>query len=73
MLTLTPTAKEYLSTMTEHENKNYVRLGVFGGGCSGFTYKWDFVDEAPYAWRKKYPHVTEKIDQLEKRIKKLEK
>jgi iron-sulfur cluster assembly accessory protein len=46
MLTLTPTAKEYLSTMTKHENKNYVRLGVFGGGCSGFTYKWDFVDEA---------------------------
>jgi hypothetical protein len=25
------------------------------------------------AWRKKYPHVTKKIDELEARIKKLEK
>ena len=25
------------------------------------------------AWRKKYPYVTKKIDELEKRIKKLEK
>jgi hypothetical protein len=25
------------------------------------------------AWRKKYPHVTKKIDELEKRIKELEK
>jgi hypothetical protein len=33
---------------------------------------WTWLTPAPDAWRKKYPHVTEKIDQLEKRIKKLE-
>jgi len=27
----------------------------------------------PEAWRKKYPKITKKIDDLEKRIKKLEK
>jgi hypothetical protein len=33
---------------------------------------WAWLTPAPDAWRKKYPHVTEKIDQLETRIKKLE-
>ena len=33
---------------------------------------WTWLTPAPDAWRKKYPHVTEKIDQLETRIKKLE-
>jgi len=25
-------------------NKKYVYLGVEGGGCSGFQYKWDFTE-----------------------------
>ena len=45
MLFVTDTAKDYLSKATVGENKSYVRLGVYGGGCSGFQYKWDFVDE----------------------------
>ena len=43
-LQLTSSAKEYLSMMTEHHNKNYVHLSVEGGGCSGFQYKWEFTD-----------------------------
>lgn len=34
---------------------------------------WTWFKQDDDAWRKKYPHVTAKIDQLENRIKKLEK
>jgi len=33
---------------------------------------WTWLQNEPNAWRKKYPHVTSKIDELEDRIKKLE-
>jgi|TARA_R110000765_G_scaffold182862_3_gene288816 iron-sulfur cluster assembly accessory protein len=45
MITLTDNAKEYLTTQTANQDSKYVRLGVYGGGCSGFQYKWDFVNE----------------------------
>ena len=32
-----------------------------------------WLEQPKDAWRKKYPYVTKKIDELEKRIKKLEK
>jgi predicted RND superfamily exporter protein len=33
---------------------------------------WTWLQEPPDAWRKKYPKVTKKIDELELRIKTLE-
>ena len=33
---------------------------------------WDFLQDDPEAWRKRYPKVTKKVDELEARIKKLE-
>jgi hypothetical protein len=36
-------------------------------------YGWTWFDQPEDAWRKKYPHVTKKIDTLEKRIEELEK
>jgi iron-sulfur cluster assembly accessory protein len=45
MLSITDGAKEYLTTQITNQNSKYVRLGVYGGGCSGFQYKWDFVNE----------------------------
>jgi len=45
MLTLTDSAREYLTKTTESERKRFAHLSVFGGGCSGFQYKWDMVDE----------------------------
>jgi len=33
---------------------------------------WEFLQDDPNAWRKRYPKVTRKIDELESRIKKLE-
>ena len=45
MLQITDSAKEYLMSMTESERKRFAYLSVLGGGCSGFQYKWDMVDE----------------------------
>ena len=45
MLTLTDSAKEYLTKTTESERKRFAYLKVLGGGCSGFQYKWDMIDE----------------------------
>ena len=44
MITITPEAKEYLDKV---RNDDYVTLGVKGGGCSGFTYVWDFKKNWP--------------------------
>tara|TARA_B100001996_G_scaffold370212_1_gene344379 strand:- start:442 stop:747 length:306 start_codon:yes stop_codon:yes gene_type:complete len=44
MINLTDQAKDYLSTMIDFHEKKYAYLSVNGGGCSGFTYKWDMVD-----------------------------
>lgn len=33
---------------------------------------WDFLQDDPMAWRKRYPKVTKKIDELESRIRELE-
>ena len=33
----------------------------------------NWFEQPEDAWREKYPHVTKKIDELETRIKKLEK
>ena len=34
---------------------------------------WTWLQQPEDGWRKKYPYVTKKIDELEQRIKKLEK
>ena len=33
---------------------------------------WTWLEQPSDAWRKKYPHVTKKIDELEARLNKLE-
>jgi iron-sulfur cluster assembly accessory protein len=45
MITLTENAKNYLSTTTKAHDKKYAFLSVNGGGCSGFQYKWDMLDD----------------------------
>ena len=34
---------------------------------------WTWLEQPEDAWRKRYPKITAKIDELEKRIKQLEK
>ena len=34
---------------------------------------WTWLQNDPNAWRKRYPRITKKIDELEERIAELEK
>ena len=36
-------------------------------------YGWTWLEQPEDAWRKKYPKITKKIDELEKRLEELEK
>ena len=45
MIQLTDNAKEYLANQTESQRKRFAYLSVLGGGCSGFQYKWDMIDD----------------------------
>jgi len=45
MISITAKAKDYLTEMTWAQDKKYAFLSVNGGGCSGFQYKWDMLDE----------------------------
>lgn len=45
MITVSPTAKEYIHDLMEAEHKGadaFVRVGVKGGGCSGLEYQLSF-------------------------------
>ena len=42
MIRLTENAIEYLNSIKKDD---IVTLGVQGGGCSGFQYKWDMVND----------------------------
>ena len=44
MLDITQEAKDYLRVITKEHNKEYIAFGVKGGGCSGFSYIWDFSE-----------------------------
>ena len=44
MIAITEAAKQHLIEITTKESK-LVKLGVKGGGCSGFTYDWQLIDK----------------------------
>ncbi|OGM95998.1 MAG: hypothetical protein A3B86_01955 [Candidatus Yanofskybacteria bacterium RIFCSPHIGHO2_02_FULL_38_22b] len=46
MITVTPKAAERLREMMAEEKKNFLRVYVQGGGCSGFQYGL-MLDEGP--------------------------
>ena len=45
MITITENAKKYLYDIAKKNDKKFVSFGVSGGGCAGFSYKWDYIDE----------------------------
>ena len=47
MITLTQKAKDYLMGMLWEQDRKYAFLSVNGGGCSGFTYVWDYKKNWP--------------------------
>ncbi len=44
-VTLTNSAITYLKNTAINSGKDYIWFGVKGGGCSGFQYVWEFVDD----------------------------
>ena len=45
MITVSPTAKDYIDSLMADQHKGadtFVRVGVKSGGCSGLEYKLDF-------------------------------
>lgn len=45
MITVTESAAEHLKSISEEQEK-IVRLGIKGGGCAGFSYTWDLIEES---------------------------
>ncbi len=52
MMTLTPTATEEVKRLMQKEQKPNLalRVGVKGGGCSGFSYVFSIEEAAPKAY-----------------------
>lgn len=44
MFKLTNSARDYIRYVCQEYQKPAVKLEVKGGGCSGFTYNYEFVD-----------------------------
>jgi len=44
--TLTEAAQDRINELCTENNRWGVSLNVKGGGCAGFEYEWEFVDEA---------------------------
>jgi len=42
---LTEKARDYLLNACLLEKRDTIRLEVIGGGCAGFSYKYDFTDK----------------------------
>ena len=45
MIQITDNAKHQLIDICTKEAMPFVRLGLQGGGCSGFMYNWDLTEE----------------------------
>ena len=47
MISITEEANEHLSRIVRDQDVKGIELGVKGGGCAGFTYEWDLVEDIP--------------------------
>jgi iron-sulfur cluster assembly protein len=45
-VTLTPGAAKRIAAIMADQSRGYLRVAVQGGGCSGFSYAFDFADTA---------------------------
>ena len=47
IVTITNSAKTYLTNAMKNHGKDNVMLAIDSGGCNGFTYNWEFTDDVP--------------------------
>jgi iron-sulfur cluster insertion protein len=45
IVNITEKARNHLLEICNTEKQDYIHLSVAGGGCAGFSYKWDFTDQ----------------------------
>lgn len=45
MISITTPAKEYMQARLEKSGMKYARIALKGGGCAGFTYKWEETND----------------------------
>jgi iron-sulfur cluster assembly accessory protein len=66
VIDLTPRAEEQFRKMLdEHPGFKYVRLGVLGGGCSGFEWQLALIDEYKPDWASyEFKTVTIYVDPI---------
>jgi iron-sulfur cluster assembly accessory protein len=45
MIKITPEAEDHLKSIQDANGGKFPRLGVAGGGCAGFKYDWQLVED----------------------------
>jgi iron-sulfur cluster assembly accessory protein len=45
MVTITETAEKEIQMVLDESKEKYLRIAVQGGGCSGFSYVFDFAQQ----------------------------
>lgn len=45
IVNITEKARNHLLEICNTEKQDYIHLSVAGGGCAGFSYKWNFTDQ----------------------------
>jgi Fe-S cluster assembly iron-binding protein IscA len=50
MFTVTETAKIEIAGVLSENRETYIRVAVQGGGCSGFSYVFDFAKNSEYSF-----------------------
>ena len=46
LITITQDAQKHFKEVTEESNIHGIRLKLTGGGCAGFSYEWERVDDS---------------------------
>ncbi len=50
-ISITDSAKEYIKNVLNTHSKDYLFLSMKGGGCAGFEYTWETLNEEEYTKR----------------------
>ena len=57
LITFTESAQEHFASAVKSENALGVRLSLAGGGCAGFSYKWELIQNPSEIDMTEYSHA----------------